>query len=201
MLKKLLIPCVGIVALMALGSVALAGVPCLGTSTVVATENNLNCTNAGYFCPQGDTLANVITVNVTVLDCYGTALSGKSVAIKGSGVLPADKFKFANSETLKTAVTNLSGIATTTFSKFGGCGNMNFTATVLGVTLATSNVIYCSNMDKNPTPDGNVNSVDLSLFTGDYGGVAACSDFNCLGGVNSVDLSIFTGHYGHSLAP
>ena len=199
MLKKLLIPCVGIVALLALGGVALAGVPCTGTSTVVATENNASCTNSGAFCPKGD--MDKITVTVTVLDCYGTALAGSSVDIRMKGVTVSDKFKIAPSETLKVAVTNISGVASTTFSKFGGCGNAYFTAIVSGVTLNSSNSIYCANVDKNPTPDGAVNSVDLGIFAGDYGKARPCSDFNCVGGVNSVDLAIFATHYGHVLAP
>jgi hypothetical protein len=113
-------------------------------------------------------------------------------------VTVSDKFKFTVVDTPMVAVTNIAGVATAQLTRFGGCGNMRFTATSDGVVLGPSNSLYCANMDKNPIPDGSVNSVDLSIFTGDYGkSDRPCSDFNCQGGVNSVDLSIFTGHYGH----
>jgi len=190
MLKKLLIP-IGIVALLAFGSIALAGVPCTGTSTVVATENSSPCPAGGAFCPKGD--YNTITVTVTVNDCYGTALAGKSVAVKTAG---AATLKFQAADSTKTLTTNISGQVVATYAKIGGCGNMAFTAICQGVTLGPSNSLYCANVDNNGS--GKCDGTDLSIFAGHYGRTdKPCSDFNCSGKVDGTDLSIFAGHFGH----
>jgi len=187
MLKKLLIP-TGIVALFAFGSIALAGVPCTGTSTIVATENNPSCPAGGAFCPAGD--LNTITVTVTVLDCYGTALSGKSVTLSPVGA----GLKFQAADSAKAVMTNLSGQASTTYSKIGGCGNLTFTGLCQGVTLGPSNSLYCANPDNNGS--GTVDGIDLGTFATHYGKNQPCSDYNCSGLVDGVDLGTFATHYG-----
>jgi hypothetical protein len=162
MLKKLLIP-IGIVALMAFGSIALAGVPCSGTSTVVATENSTPCLAGGAFCPAGD--YNTITVTVTVLDCYGTALSGKSVTITPNGDTSV-RFKGA-ADSSKTSSTNVSGQVTATYNKIGGCGNLKFLATCQAITLGPSNSLYCANVDNNGS--GKCDGTDFTIFAGHLG--------------------------------
>jgi len=190
MLKKLLIP-IGIVALMTFGSIALAGVPCSGTSSVVATENSAPCPAGGAFCPKGD--YNTITVTVTVLDCYGTALSGKSVTLHPAG---ATTVKFQAADSAKTLSTNVSGQVQATYSKMAGCGNMQFTAVSQLVTLGPSNTLYVANVDNNASTK--VDGVDLTFFAGHYGRTdRPCSDYNCSGKVDGVDLTFFAGHYGH----
>jgi hypothetical protein len=188
MLKKLLIP-VGIVALLSLGSIALAGIPCSGTSTLVATENSVPCTNAGAFCPKGD--FNQITVTVTVKDCYGTALAAKPLIV--SPATPG--FKLAAAESAKACTTNVSGQASVIVTKIGGCGNLQFTALCQGVPLGPSNAIYCSNVDSNAS--GKVDGADLLKFAGDYGKNVPCSDFDCSAKVDGADLLKFANHYGH----
>jgi len=189
MLKKLLIP-TGIVALFAFGSIALAGVPCTGTSTVVATENSAPCAAGGAFCPAGD--FNTVTVTVTVLDCYGTALSGKSVTVSLAG---AANLKFQAADSSKALTTNISGQATATYNKIGGCGNLAFSAVCQGVTFTTSNTLYCSNVDNNGS--GACDGTDLSIFASHYGRTdRPCSDFNCSASVDGTDLSIFASHFG-----
>jgi hypothetical protein len=190
MLKKLLIP-IGIVALFALGSIALAGVPCTGTSSVVATENSTPCPAGGAFCPKGD--YNTITVTVTVLDCYGTALGSKSVQVRPSG---AATFKFQAADSLKTLTTNVSGQVVATYTKIGGCGNMNFTAICQGVTLGPSNTLYCANVDNNAS--GKCDGTDFGVFAGHYNRTdRPCSDYNCSGKVDGTDFGLFAGHYNH----
>ena len=181
-----------LIALMALGSIALAGVPCTGTSTVVATENSSPCSAGGAFCPKGD--YNTVTVTVTVNDCYGTALAGKSVAVKvNSG---AASLKFQAADSTKTLTTNVSGQVVATYTKIGGCGNMAFNAICQGVTLGPSNSLYAANVDNNGS--GKCDGTDLSIFAGHYGRTdRPCSDFNCSGKVDGTDLSIFAGHFGH----
>ncbi|HVP58237.1 MAG TPA: hypothetical protein VMU02_09065 [bacterium] len=185
----------GVVAVLAvltaLSSIALAGVPCSGTSTVVATENSIPCTGAGAFCPKGD--YNSITVTVTVLDCYGTALASKAVTVSPSGDAT---LKFQAADSAKALTTNGSGQVTATYTKLGGCGNAKFSALSQGVTLGPSNVIYCSNVDNNGT--GKVDGTDLSIFAGHFGRTdRPCSDYNCSGKVDGTDFSLLAGHFGH----
>ena len=188
MLKKLLIP-IGIVALFSLGSIALAGVPCTATSSIVATETNASCVAGAALCPKGD--FETITVTVTVLDCYGTALSGKSVKVD---VIGAPTLLLQAADSTKTILTNGSGQVVIAYAKIGGCGNIQFTSLVQGVTIGPSNVLYCSNPDNNGT--GRVDGTDLTFFAADYGLNAPCSDYNCSAKVDGTDLTFFAAHYG-----
>ena len=193
MLKKLLIPCFGIVALAVLSGIALAGVPCTGTSTVVITENNVGCAAGAAICPKGD--LDTVTVTITVLDCYGTALAGKSVTIQPA----AAGFVFNVADSARVLVSNALGVVSQKYMKFGGCGNLRFQAVSDGVTLGPSAPIYVSNMDNVlGTPALKCDGLDLSLF-GQYYGLTTfpCGDYNCSGKTDGLDLSIFGQHYGH----
>jgi hypothetical protein len=177
--------------LAAYAGIALAGVPCAGTSTVVATENSVPCTAGGAFCPKGD--YNTITVTVTVLDCYGTALGSKGVTISPTG---AATVKFQAADSAKAGNTNGSGQVQFTYTKLAGCGNMEFTAVCQGVTLTESNSLYVANVDNNAS--GKVDGTDLTIFAGHYGRTdRPCSDYNCSGKVDGTDLTLFATHYGH----
>jgi len=196
MLKKLLIPLFGIVALAVLSGIAVAGVPCSGTSTIVVTENNGSCTGAAVLCPKGD--KDVVTVTVTVMDCYGTALSGKSVTLTPIST----GFKFRTVDQSKVGTTDALGVVAYTYACVGGCGNLQFQAVVDGVTIGPSAAIYIANFDMNAVPSGSVDAVDLGIFGSNYGSTTyPCGDYNCSGVTDAIDLAIFGTHYGHTLCP
>lgn len=194
MLKKLLIPVFGIVALAVLGGIAVAGVPCAGTSTIVVTENNASCTGAAAICPAGD--KDTIRVEVTIMDCYGSVLAGKSVTVTPISA----GFKFRAADSSKVAVTSALGVVAFGYKAFGGCGNLQFQAVVDGVTIGPSAAIYIANFDNNAVPSGKVDLVDLGIFGSNYGSTTwPCGDYNCSGKTDLVDLGIFGTHYGHQL--
>ena len=191
MLKKLLIPCLGIVALAVLSGAALAGVPCTGTSTVVITENSVACTNGCAICPRGDLYK--ITVEVTVLDCYGTALAGKSVTIS-----PASAgFVFNVADSARVLVTNALGKVSREYSAFGGCGNLAFRGVVDGVTLGPSANVYISSLDPAIGSPLVCDALDFSAFGQHYLQVYPCLDYDCSGTVDAIDFSAFGQHYLH----
>lgn len=195
MLKKLLIPGLGIVALAVLSGIAFAGVPCSGTSTVVITENSVPCTNAANICPAGD--RDTIKVEVIVLDCYGTALAGKTVTIT-----PATAgFVFKAADSAKVLVTDALGKVSAGYKTFGGCGDLKFQAISDGVTLGPSATCYIANFDNaTSAPTAVVNALDLSQFGQNYGSTTwKQGDYDCNGVVNALDLSPFGQHYGHSM--
>jgi hypothetical protein len=194
MLKKLLIPTAGIVALLALGGVALAGIPCAGTSFFDVYTNSVPCDSvAGGFCPAGD--MSIVTVKITVNDCYGNALDSLDVDIRPD----TPGFKFTAAESSQVVATNTLGEAQVTVQCFGGCGDLDFIGICEGVTLGPSDPIYSASVDNNGS--GAVDAVDFSIFAGNYGSANPCHDYNCSGQVDAVDFSIFAGHYGHVLCP
>ncbi|MFH1220622.1 MAG: hypothetical protein V1694_09255 [Candidatus Eisenbacteria bacterium] len=170
-----------------------AGVPCAGTSTVVAVgEGTPGCNpNIPVVCPAGD--KGMVKVTVTVRDCYGTPLANQSVtcnAIPASGA-----FCFCTGEDPQVGRTDNNGQVFYVYDNFGGCGDLQFSAVCQGVTLGPSNIVSI----RSPDSDGScsVNSVDLSRFASRYGTTDTCCDYNCDGIVNSIDLSTFALHYGH----
>ena len=194
MLKKLLIPLFGIVALAVLSGIALAGVPCAGTSTIVVTENSASCTGGAAICPAGD--KDTLKVTVTVLDCYGSVLSGKNVTV--TPVTTGFKFRAADSS--KVAATDVLGVVSFGYKYFGGCGNVQFQAVVDGVTIGPSAAVSIANFDNNAVPSGKCDLVDLGIFGAHYGSTTwPCGDYNCSGKTDLVDLGIFGTHYGHQL--
>jgi hypothetical protein len=194
MLKKLLIPLFGIVALAVLSGIALAGVPCSGTSTIVVTENSAACTGAAAICPAGD--KDTLRVEVTVMDCYGTALSGKSVTLTpiSSG------FKFRAVDNPVVLSTDVLGKVAYGYRYFGGCGSLQFQAVVDGVTIGPSSAITIANFDNNAVPSGKCDLIDLGIFGAHFGSTTwTCGDYNCSGKEDLVDLGIFGAHFGHQI--
>jgi len=191
MLKKLLIPCIGMVALAVLSGIALAGVPCSGTSTVIITENNVPCINGAAICPKGD--LDQLTVEVTVLDCYGTALEGKSVTISPV----AAGFVFNVADSARVLVSNALGKVTQVYNAFGGCGNLSFAAVVDGVTLGPSATVYIASLDAVLGSPLRCDALDYSVFGQKYGLAYPCLDYNCSGKVDAIEFSVFGQHYGH----
>jgi hypothetical protein len=174
-------------------SVSFAGVPSASTSTVErAGQGSPACNpNTAVVCPQGD--MGSVLVTVTVRNVYGDPLPGKTVNCQAVPV--SGTFCFCTGQTPQTGVTNVSGQIQFTFFKFGGCGNLQFTADCEGVFFNASPTIYIASPDNNGTCS--VSGTDLSVFAAAFGTVNACHDFNCDGVVNGIDLSIFAGHYGH----
>ena len=86
MYKKVLTACAGFAVLLLVSSMAFAGVPCAGTTTVVATGDDV-CAPGAAVCPAGD--LHTVNVVVTVRDCYGAPLSGQYVDVSPAGVAPA----------------------------------------------------------------------------------------------------------------
>jgi hypothetical protein len=175
------------------GPVQASGVPCSGTSTVIATaQGTPGCDpNIAVVCPAGD--RGLVRVVVTVKDCYGTPLAGKTVscdALQFSGALC-----FCTGQDPQTGVTNVNGEVTFNFVRFGGCGGVQFVAICDAVTLGPSSVIGVRSPDI--TGDCLVNALDLSRFGLIYGTSDPCGDYNCDGTVNALDLSTFGLHYGH----
>lgn len=175
------------------GPVQASGVPCTGTSTVVpSAQGTSGCDpNIGVVCPAGD--KGLIQVVVTVKDCYGTPLAGKTVDCHAQPV--SGTLCFCAGQNPQTGVTNVNGEVTYNFIRFGGCGSVQFTAVVQGVTLGPSVAIGARSPDI--TGDCLVNALDLSRFGLIYGTADPCGDYNCDGTVNALDLSVFGIHYGH----
>jgi hypothetical protein len=148
-------------------SVSFAGVPSASTSTVErAGQGTTACNpNTAVICPQGDW--GSVLVTVTVRNVYGDPQAG---------------------------VTNAGGQVQFTFIKFGGCGNLKFTADCEGVFFNASPNIYIASPDNNG--NCNVNAVDLTVFAGAFGSNNPCHDYNCSGTVNAVDLTLFATHFG-----
>jgi hypothetical protein len=198
MYEKVLIACAGLVLL--ISGVALAGVPCAGTTTVVATGSS-TCAPGAAICPNGD--YDFVTVTVTVKDCYGTPLAGQTVTVNATpagtpfcycadGEPAPDDFE----DSKIVGPTNASGVTTAVFRKFGGCGDMEFYATIGTVIAGPSASIAIASPDN--TGDCQVNLVDFGNFALDFNGTNPCSDYNCDGAVNLVDFGNFALHFNHN---
>jgi hypothetical protein len=197
MYKEALIACAGLV--LSISGIALAGVPCAGTTTVVAT-GNAGCAPGAAICPYGD--FDIVTVTVTVRDCYGTPLAGQTVLVNAIPVggpfcyCPDGEPAPNDYEDSKiVGPTNAAGVIAATFRKFGGCGYMDFYGTIGTVTAGPSASIYIANADNNG--DCVVNLVDFGNFASDYLTGDACHDYDCNGIVNLVDFGSFATHYRH----
>ena len=191
MYKKVLTACAGFVVLLLVSGMAFAGVPCAGTTTVAASGGGV-CAPGAVVCPAGD--ADVVTVTVTVRDCYGTPLAGQYVDVSPAGV-PPGVFCFCDS--VKTVgPTSVAGVITAQYADFGGCGDLQFYATIGTVIAGPSAAITIGS----PDGDGNciVNLPDFGLFANNYFTAETCSDYNCDGLVDLPDFGYFANHYFHT---
>jgi hypothetical protein len=200
MYEKVLIACAGLVLL--ISSVALAGVPCAGTTTVTATGNG-SCAPGAAMCPNGD--YDVVDVTVTVKDCYGTPLAGEMVTVNANPAgtpfcYCADGEPSPNdlSDSKMVGPTNASGVVVAQFDKVGGCGNMEFYATIGTVIAGPSVPIYIANPDN--TGDCVANLVDFGNFALVFNQLPAdpCMDYNCDGLVDLIDFGQFALHFNHA---
>lgn len=189
MLKKLLVACLGTAVVLAAG-VALAGVPCAGTSECNVSSDSPLCTSTeGAFCPLGD--GDMVTVDVVIRDCYGNTLAGRDVTIDP----PGGNFFFCGGSVLVT--TDALGEASATFDEFGGCGFAQFSATSEGVTIQ-GNLIYSANFDNDEPANGSVTATDFARFASHYLTTNPCSDYDCTGSVQAPDFARFASHYLHA---
>jgi hypothetical protein len=199
MFKMLLVACTAAI-LVALPGMAFAGLPCEGTSTVIATGNGpCVVADGAALCPNGD--MDVVTVTVTVRDCYGAPLSGKNVVVWAYSeedfcyCPDGEPTPYHLEDTKLAGPTNAAGMVSVEFKKIGGCGDMKFYVTVDDIVLGPSNWIYISSPDN--TSDCVVNLVDFGNFALAFNGSDPCSDFNCDGSVNLVDFGTFALHFTH----
>jgi hypothetical protein len=190
MSKKVLTACAGFVVLLGISGMAFAGVPCAGTTTVVATGTGI-CAPDAVVCPGGDLQS--VDVTVTVMDCYGAPLAGLYVDVSPAGVAPA---VFCFCDSVKTVgPTDALGQVTATFTRFGGCGSLTFFGTIGTVVAGPSPAITIGSPDG--TGDCVVDLIDFGKFAVQYFTTNTCSDYNCDGVVDLIDFGIFAVHYFH----
>jgi hypothetical protein len=188
MYKKVLTACAGFVVLLLVSGMAFAGVPCAGTTTVTATGNGV-CAPGAAVCPGGD--LQTVTVTAVVRDCYGAPLSGLYVDFSPG----TPGFCFCDS--VKTAgPTDVTGTTSATYIRFGGCGSLQFNATIGTVVAGPSPGITIGSPDNNG--DCAVDLIDFGNFAVAYFTTDSCHDFNCDGIVDLIDFGIFAVHYFHS---
>jgi hypothetical protein len=190
MYKKVLTACAGFVVLLLVSGMAFAGVPCAGTTTVVASGTGV-CAPGAAVCPGGD--LQTVNVVVTVRDCYGAPLAGVYVDVSPAGVPPA---VFCFCTPVKTVgPTDALGQTTASYTRFGGCGGLQFYATMGTVVAGPSPAITIGSPDGNG--DCQVDLVDFGKFAVQYFTTNTCSDYNCDNLVDLVDFGIFAVHYFH----
>jgi hypothetical protein len=190
MYKKVLTACAGLVVLLLVSGMAFAGVPCASTTTVTATGNGV-CAPGAAVCPGGD--LDQVIVTVVVRDCYGAVVPGQTVDVSPAGVTG----QFCFCDTVKTVgPTDGTGTITATYTRFGGCGDLSFYATMGTVVAGPSPAITIGSTDNNG--DCTVNLVDFGNFAGAFLTSESCHDYNCDGTVNLVDFGNFAGHFLHS---
>jgi hypothetical protein len=201
MSKMVLVACAAAVLVALTAGSAFAGLPCEGTSTVVATGSGACAVSSGAaLCPNGD--MDVIMVTVTVRDCYGAALPGKNVVVWAYSdddfcyCPDGEPTPYQLEDTKLAGPTDPAGMVTVMFSKIGGCGDMKFYVTVDEIVLGPSSWVYIASPDNNS--DCTVNLVDFGNFASDFNGTNPCSDFNCDGQVNLVDFGTFATHFNHN---
>jgi hypothetical protein len=192
--------CFGIVVLAGIATMVLPGgaacaVPCAGTSTVIATPD------CGAYCPAGD--MDMVTVTVTVRDCYGTPLPGLAVVVEPIigmyGDPPSPGHCFCPGEEAKTCITDASATCSVNFSDFGGCDGddcgLEFSAVCEGIELGPSNRIITASPDANA--DCQVNLIDFISFATMYITGECCGDYDCDGIIILTDFIVFASHYTH----
>ena len=190
MSKKLVIACTTAILSCLTAGMASAGVPCAGTTSVVATGSDAQCTPGAAVCPAGD--YHTVSVQVTVRDCYGTPLAGETVTVTPAGV--TGKFCFCDTSKV-IGPTDALGQATAYYTYFGGCGDLTFYATIQTVTAGPSAAITIGSPDNNG--DCVVNLVDFGNFASDFLTTSSCSDYNCDDIVDLVDFGNFASHFLH----
>ena len=193
-MRTLLISVLAVLSL-ALVTVASAGIPSAGTSTVVAVgELTPTCNpNTAVVCPASD--MGRVKITVTVRNIYGDPLPGKLVNCYAI-VVSGGPFCFCPGEDPQSGTTDGSGVIDFYYHDFGGCGELQWGADCDGVVFTPSNIIYIASPDN----DGScvVGLVDFGNFAGSYLTGDPCCDYDCSGLVDLIDFGTFANHYLHS---
>lgn len=180
-----------VVLLISLAVAGQAGVPCPDLCTVEATGTGGVAPDA-VVCPRGD--ADSVVVTVTALDCFGEPVPGMLVTVYPDP--EATGFCFCPGEETKEDTTNLVGMITVVFKRFGGCGELGWHAEGRGVVLLPANSIYINSPDCFDN-DCEVSLSDFIRFATSYQGTEPCCDYNRDGNVNLTDFIRFAEHYSH----
>jgi hypothetical protein len=90
---------------------------------------------------------------------------------------------------------DVAGVVTAQFRKYGGCGYQQFFAIVGPITAGPSAPIYIASPDNNGS--GGVNLIDFGGFAQGYLTGDPCHDYNCDGIVDLIDFGNFALHYLH----
>jgi hypothetical protein len=191
-MRFLLLVLSGFVSLVAMQpAYVAAGVPCIGTSTVVAEGSGTPSCGLGVavMCPRGD--VGQVLVTVTVRDCYGTPLGDLAVTV--TPVNWRGRFCVWPGDTVWVGMTNAQGEVAHYCSKWGGCGDIQFSAVCAGVVLGPSQAVRVISPDINGTCV--VDAMDFGIFAGRYGTNNSCTDYNCDGTVNAIDFGKFAPHF------
>jgi len=186
----------GIAAMVLLAGAVYAGVPCAGTTTVVATLGG------GTYRAASD--MDVVTVTVCIRDCYGTPL--RSLWVVVDPIIINNGHCFCPGEAPDTCLTDALGCCSVTFHDFGGCGTksgdggdcgLQFSAVWQGqgYELGPSNRISRASPDTDA--DCDVDLQDFIFFAGVYLSDECCCDFDSDGDVDLQDFITFAGHYLH----
>lgn len=188
-----------IVAAALVGSAALvqASVPDPSHSTVSwAGPFNGSCTFP-VICPSGDVSS---TINVTVHDQFGAAMSGigaSEIDAEGTCVLGGGSPCSQQVSILANSATNGSGQTTITIAKAGGCC-ADLRVVARGVILST---LSYRSYDYNGDLKADVSDLGFlaDTFNKSNGNVGynACFDFNCDNKVDVSDLGFFASHFNH----
>ncbi len=188
------------VAAALVGSAALvqASVPDPAHSSVAwAGPFNGACTFP-VLCSSGDVSA---TINVTVKDQFGSAMSGiaaNEIDAEGTCVLGGGSPCSQQVSVLASGATNGSGATTIVIAKAGGCC-ADLRVVARGVILAT-----LSYRSYDYTADLRTDLSDLGFLADTFNkllgnaGYNACFDFNCDNKVDLSDLGFFASHFNHA---
>lgn len=184
-------------ALLVSASVAMASVPDPSHSTVSwVGPFNGSCTFP-VICPSGDVSS---TINVTVHDQFGAAMSGigaSEIDAEGTCVLGGGSPCSQQVNILANSATNGSGFTTITIAKAGGCC-ADLRVVARGVILST---LSYRSYDYNGDLKADVSDLGFlaDTFNKSNGNVGynACFDFNCDNKVDVSDLGFFASHFNH----
>jgi len=182
---------VGGLLVLAMASIAVAGIPSATDSYVTMTNGGMGLTT----CPAGDTSPyQYITVTALRSDLspiQGIPAGSIFFTVSGSGSANVS-INSVDAETDSNGDIRFEASASGTVLY----GSLTITAQIYTVALTDSDTLWCNTYDYDD--DGDVDPVDFGTFAGDFaGGTAQKSDFDWDGDVDPVDFGSFAGHFGH----
>ncbi len=191
MVPRLLVGLATAVVITTVSSLVFAGVPCQDFCTVEAAGDGDVAPNA-VVCPMGDRDAVIVTV--TVSDCFGVPISGMEVIVYPDP--EAAGFCSCPGEETKQDTTDVNGMLTVEFARFGGCGSLRWYAEARGVVMFPSVPIQIVSSDIDGSCE--IDLFDFVRFATQYSGQDPCCDYDFDGGVNLTDFIRFSEHYSHT---